>query len=214
MPRGKSKHAPDPASIKRAADRAEATAKGEEIAPDYTPLDPPVALPVELTKRGRPPDYKPEYAEQAQKLYSYGFTDEEIADFFDVTIRTIYRWQTKYPEFRQSVVLGKSPVDDRVERALFHRAVGYTYERTKYIKVGDVSTPILVKEHLPPDTAAALAWLKNRRPDKWRDVHQYEIGRPGEFTQMSDDELRAFLLKEGPQMLTLIVEEEDNKSKH
>ena len=29
-------------------------------------------------------------------------------------------------------------------------------------------------EHYPPDTTAALFWLKNRRPDRWRDVQRVD----------------------------------------
>jgi len=29
-------------------------------------------------------------------------------------------------------------------------------------------------EHVPPDVHAAEFWLKNRRPDRWRDVQQLE----------------------------------------
>jgi hypothetical protein len=33
-------------------------------------------------------------------------------------------------------------------------------------------------EHVAPDTTAAIFWLKNRRPDLWRDKqdHQHELG--------------------------------------
>ena len=30
------------------------------------------------------------------------------------------------------------------------------------------------RKHIPPDTAAAVWYLKNRRPDRWRDAHRYE----------------------------------------
>jgi hypothetical protein len=29
-------------------------------------------------------------------------------------------------------------------------------------------------EHIPPDVTACIFWLKNRRPDLWRDTHQLE----------------------------------------
>ena len=29
-------------------------------------------------------------------------------------------------------------------------------------------------EHYPPDTTALIYWLKNRRPDRWRDVQNIE----------------------------------------
>jgi hypothetical protein len=35
-----------------------------------------------------------------------------------------------------------------------------------------------------------IFWLKNRRPDMWRDIRQNEVGRPGDFSGLSDAELR------------------------
>jgi hypothetical protein len=29
-------------------------------------------------------------------------------------------------------------------------------------------------EHVPPEVTAGIFWLKNRRPDLWRDTHQLE----------------------------------------
>jgi hypothetical protein len=97
----------------------------------------PVSAEPEKRKRGRPPKnsepepsnpegrpskYRPEYAEQAKTLCEYGATDIEIAKFFKVSGRTIYRWQIEFPEFCQALKIGKSVSDDRVERSLYHRA--------------------------------------------------------------------------------------------
>lgn len=188
-------------AVKAAADRAEKTSAGEEPESPPTPLDPPTISPPShpesaVTKRGRPTEFKEEFIAQAEKIYKLGFTDEEAADFFGVSIRTMHRWFIQHPEFRQSVRLGKDDPDDRVERSLFSRAVGYTFERSRWVKVDGEYQELVTKEHLPPDPNAAMAWLKNRRPDKWRDVHQHEVGRPGDFARMSDDELKAQLLEE------------------
>ena len=34
-------------------------------------------------------------------------------------------------------------------------------------------------EHVPPDVTAQIFWLKNRRPDKWRDAWQidHQLGK-------------------------------------
>jgi hypothetical protein len=47
-----------------------------------------------------------------------------------------------------------------------------------------------------PDVTAAIFWLKNRRPDRWRDVHKYEHIDAHEFDRMSTEELRAFVASE------------------
>jgi hypothetical protein len=148
---------PSKASIKAAADRAAG------IAPD-DPSD----------KKGRPSSFKPEFVEQARKLCELGATDIEIADFFDVSDRTVYRWQLKYPEFCQALKAGKLAADDRVERSLYHRATGYSYDSEKVFQFQGEIIRAPVREHVPPDTTSMIFWLKNRRPDAWRDVHKID----------------------------------------
>lgn len=126
-------------------------------------------------KGGRPAIYKPEFAEAAAKLCALGATDYELADFFGVDTRTIYRWKNTHEEFCQAVMVGKDKADTRVERALFNRAVGYTYE-SEVIRVMRDGTVVRVPnlEHVPPDTGAAFNWLKNRKPAEWRDKQEQE----------------------------------------
>ena len=62
--------------------------------------------------------------------------------------------------------------------ALLKRALGYDYteERVEVSKENgkkSVKTTQTVK-HVPPDTTAQIFWLKNRRPDRWRDKQQLE----------------------------------------
>lgn len=137
---------------------------------------------------GRPSGYNPKFAEQAKKLCELGATDIEIADFFDVSDRTIYRWQLKYPEFCQALKAGKDAADERVERSLYHKATGYTFESEKIFQHNGeiVRTPF--REHVPPDTTSMIFWLKNRRPEQWRDKSEQVI-RHENATQLSDDEL-------------------------
>jgi hypothetical protein len=124
---------------------------------------------------GRPPSYKPEYAEQAVTLCQLGATDFELAEFFKVNTSTIYRWKNTHKEFCEAVMVGKEKADARVERALFNRAVGYTYE-SEVIRVLRDGTVVRVPnlEHIPPEPGAAFNWLKNRKPQEWRDRQQQE----------------------------------------
>jgi hypothetical protein len=123
----------------------------------------------------RPTKYKAEYVEQARKLCQLGATDAEMADFFEVTISTLALWKVKHPEFSDALKMGKESADLRVEHALYNRALGFSHEEVD-IRVVDgaiAMTPIV--KHYPPDTTAAIFWLKNRRPDEWRDKVQTEF---------------------------------------
>lgn len=117
----------------------------------------------------RPTTYKPEYVEQAAKLAQLGATDEEMAGFFKVTVRAFYKWKARYPELVQALKVGKDAADDRVERALYSRALGYSFPSEKVFCKDGIVTRAKIVEHVPPDTTAAIFWLKNRRKDEWRD---------------------------------------------
>jgi hypothetical protein len=64
----------------------------------------------------------------------------------------------------------------RVERSLYERANGYNYEATKIFMPAGSKQPVGVPyiEHCPPDVGAAFIWLKNRDPERWRDVQNVE----------------------------------------
>jgi hypothetical protein len=136
---------------------------------DPTPQDAPKPA------TGRPSKYDPKYAKQAEKLCSMGATDIELADFFEVSTVTIWRWRSEHDDFCKAVIAGKDGADDRVERAFYNRAVGYTFESEKVFQFQGQIVRADTREHVPPDPGAALNWLKNRRPEKWRDKQVQEI---------------------------------------
>jgi hypothetical protein len=120
-------------------------------------------------KGGRPSKYKAEFCEQAFRLAELGATDVQIAEFFHVTDRTLDNWKEAHPEFFRSLKKGKAQPDDNVERSLFQRAMGYSHPEEKiFCSNGQVVRADTTK-HYPPDTTACIFWLKNRRPDDWRD---------------------------------------------
>lgn len=130
-------------------------------------------------RTGRPTSYKPEYVGQAGKLAALGATDREAADFFGVDEATIHRWKHSHPEFCESLKVGKEQADARVEQSLYRRALGYTHDAVKIAVNGQGEiTQVPFTEHYPPDTTAAIFWLKNRKPKEWRDVKAQEISGP------------------------------------
>ena len=122
----------------------------------------------------RPSKFKPEFVEQAKKLAELGATDREVAEFFDVSERTLNYWKSEHAGFLQSLKAGKESADERVARSLYHRAVGYRHDAVKIFAVNGAPLEVPYVEHFPPDTTAAIFWLKNRRPDEWRDKTQQE----------------------------------------
>lgn len=114
-----------------------------------------------------------------------GLTEEQIAMQMGVSVRTLGNWKQAHMQILQALKRGKAPVDAKVENALLRRALGYQYEEITEVPVIDPATgvpeinpktgqPIMqvvkrVTKHIAPDTTAQIYWLKNRRPDKWRD---------------------------------------------
>ncbi len=93
--------------------------------------------------------------EQVENIASLGLTDEEIAIILGISPRTLYYWK-KNPVFLQALKRGKLKADAQITKSLYEKA-----------KNGD--------------TTAMIFWLKNRRPDLWRDKREVEI--PGEIKQ-------------------------------
>ena len=95
-----------------------------------------------------------------------GLTDEQIAHNMGISAKTLYEWKNKYSKICEALKKGKDVADYEVENALFKRAVGFQYD--EITQESGVETKRVTKM-VAPDTGAAAMWLKNRRPDKWRD---------------------------------------------
>lgn len=98
-----------------------------------------------------------------------GLTDEQIAEKCGIVPSTLYEWKNKYSEISESLKKGKEIVDIEVENALLKRALGYTHKIIKPFQYqGEVVVAEFIEE-VAPDVTAQIYWLKNRKPDKWRD---------------------------------------------
>jgi hypothetical protein len=94
---------------------------------------------------GPPSSFKPEFTEEVERLCKLGVRDVDLCLFFNVSMQTIKNWQKKYPEFFMAMLRGKQRADTNVAAALYKKAID-------------------------GDTTAQIFYLKNRRPDLWRDV--------------------------------------------
>lgn len=81
-----------------------------------------------------------------------GLTDEQIAKNMGISVKTLFNWKTSFLPILQALKKGKEVVDYEVENALLSSA-------------------------LEGNTTAQIFWLKNRRPDKWRDKQKEETDK-------------------------------------
>lgn len=116
-----------------------------------------------------------------------GLTDEQIAENLDISVASFYNYKNEHLEFLESLKKGKEVADYEVENALFKKALGYNAKVKKAFKVKEVlyENGKRLKEterieyaedevHIPADTTAQIFWLKNRKPNVWRDKQELE----------------------------------------
>lgn len=130
---------------------------------------------MEVDKGGQPTKYKDEYAKQAYKLCLLGSTDKDMADFFEVSESTVNNWKHDYPEFLESIKRGKISADANVASRLYKRAIGYEHDEDKIFNHQGEPLIVPTTKHVQPDTTAAIFWLKNRQPAKWRDKQELDV---------------------------------------
>jgi transcriptional regulator with XRE-family HTH domain len=119
-----------------------------------------------------------------------GLTDEQIAHNIGITTSTLYEWKKRFSAFSEALKKGKEVVDIQVENALLKRALGYTFTEIIEEKINDYdpTTGEVIGSHLEitkkvtkevqPDVTAQIFWLKNRKPEVWRD--RKDVGLSGE----------------------------------
>lgn len=130
-----------------------------------------------------------------------GATNEDLATLLGCGLTTIKKLKKDYPVFAELIKTGREIADNIVENALFKRATGFDYEEivteVRLNKDGTGQTTYVkkTKKHIPPETAAALAWLFNRRPKDWSNRTYTKETTPGE-TKEPPKPLTAKQLKE------------------
>ena len=105
-----------------------------------------------------------------------GLTDEQIAENMGICRDTLIEWKKKYSDIYDTLKRGKEVVDRQVENALLKRALGYRYTETTKERIdGNLVVTKEVEKEVVPDTTAQIFWLKNRKPNEWRDKQNVEL---------------------------------------
>ena len=133
-----------------------------------------------------------------------GLSNEQIAANIGITTTTLYDWKKKYADFSEALKKGKEVSDFEVENALFKSAKGYEYEERKEVQEvvdGVMRKKVeITRKHVPPNATSAIFWLKNRKPDEWRDVKQIDgnvnMKQRNPFEGISTDDIKK-LIKDG-----------------
>lgn len=112
-----------------------------------------------------------------------GATNKDLAENLEISERQFYRALAVHQELKDAIREGKEEADHKVEDSLFTRARGKAYEETvvehekgqRGGKEYEFTKTKTVQREIPPDTHAAVFWLKNRQPKKWRDKFEAEL---------------------------------------
>lgn len=148
--------------------------------------------------------YNPEYHDDwAWSLAMKGATDDDIAEAFGISVRTLHRWKLEHESFLAALTTGKEVSDAKVEKSLYQRALGYQIKDVEQIIDTDpatgshtVSKQRVITKNVAPDTMAIMYWLNNRKKNtgEWSQSQKVELsGSVGgvDLSNLSDDDLIA-----------------------
>lgn len=141
------------------------------------------------------------HVDWAWSLALKGATDEEIAEAFHISVRTLHRWKKTHPELLTALEEGKDVADAKVKRSLYQRAVGYEAKEVTQIIEQDpatgtqrVSKTQVTTKHIVPDTMACMYWLNNRSNGEFSQRQEVTLGgsvRTSPMEKLTEDELRS-----------------------
>lgn len=141
------------------------------------------------------------HVDWAWSLALKGATDEEIAEAFHISARTLHRWKKTHPELLTALEEGKDVADAKVKRSLYQRAVGYEAKEVTQIIEQDpatgtqrVSKTQVTTKHIVPDTMACMYWLNNRSKGEFSQRQEVTLGgsvRTSPMEKLTEDELRS-----------------------
>jgi len=119
-----------------------------------------------------------------------GLIEKQIAHNMGVAYATLREWKKTFPAIMEALRKGKEVVDREVENALYKSAMGFTQKVKKPVRIRDVEFDprtgrkirevekwVQVEEevYIAPQVTAQIFWLKNRKPDQWREKNDLTL---------------------------------------
>lgn len=153
-------------------------------------------MPKEMAEKngvGRPTKFREEFIKWAEKFAKLGATNADLAKSFEVDTAQITRWMQSIPAFRTAIASGREYADANMADSLYRRGMGATVKQRKPVTLRDANGKTYVEiaeyeESYPPDTMAASLWLRNRRPDLWRDRVEHDVTLTARVGRLDDEE--------------------------
>lgn len=126
-----------------------------------------------------------------------GLTDEEIAKKIGVSRSTLAEWKKKHESIRNALADNGEIADRKVEHSLFRMTQGFSVPVRKAFKVkrtgyDEQGRKVEHEEietgeedvYIKPDIKAITFWLKNKRPQDWKErvedkISDEDAGRVG-----------------------------------
>lgn len=144
-----------------------------------------------MARRGPKGKFNEKVREAFLRLIKEGKTEDEIGNILGVTRRTLNNWKGKHSDLLYAVREARQVADQLVEASLYSRALGYSHPETKtFMHEGCIITEDITK-HYPPDTTAAMFWLRNRQPKRWREKTEGDVNVNNNFNTLTDEQLEA-----------------------
>jgi len=127
--------------------------------------------------RGKPwvAKWNDDRCRQVYEIALLGATEPDICRIMDIHSRTFETWKQNKPEFLAALQDGRDKADAKVAKALFHRAIGYSHPDVHISNYKGEVTITQIMKHYPPDSYAALQWLKIRQRILWSDPTKVDI---------------------------------------
>lgn len=173
--------------------------KDKDVTKKTTAKKKPATKPPVKKKNGRPAKYDkwltPAGLKQITAWAREGLYDRQVAEKIGVHRATFIEWQNKFPDIGDALEEGRDYADRMIENAIYRAAMGYEYVEETEVNDGgrDGGKMVLDKRVIkkqPPNVTAAIFWMKNRQPTKWRDKHEIDNNLSGslEVKVIMDDE--------------------------